>query len=121
MQSSVFLPGAEAVPLPGCEATVPADVTAGTSVSSSKSTCASCAARVEKRLNRVPGVRASVNLALETAHVAYPAELDPAELVATIERTGYTSALPALPANAYRLDRYTRPGRSVSASVAFSW
>jgi len=61
-------------------------------------TCASCAARVEKKLNRLPAVEASVNYATETAHVRYPADLDPAELVATIERTGYTSALPAPPA-----------------------
>ena len=61
-------------------------------------TCASCAARVEKKLNRMDGVRASVNYATGTAHVAYPAELDPAELVSTVERTGYTAHLPAPPA-----------------------
>jgi P-type Cu+ transporter len=57
-------------------------------------TCASCAARVEKRLNRVPGVRATVNFATEQASVEAPAELDPAELVAAVRRAGY-SARPA--------------------------
>jgi Cu+-exporting ATPase len=60
-------------------------------------TCASCAARVEKKLNRMDGVVASVNYATESAHVSYPAGLDPAELVATVERTGYTAALPPPP------------------------
>ncbi|HET9655212.1 MAG TPA: heavy metal-associated domain-containing protein, partial [Kineosporiaceae bacterium] len=58
-------------------------------------TCSSCAARIEKKLNRMPGVQASVNYATESAHVTFPAELDPAELVATVERTGYTARLPA--------------------------
>src|SRR4051812_39353909 len=57
-------------------------------------TCASCAMRIEKKLNRMDGVTASVNYATGTAHVAYPAQLDPAELVATVERTGYTAQLP---------------------------
>jgi Cu+-exporting ATPase len=60
-------------------------------------TCASCAARVEKKLNRMDGVTAVVNYATGTAHVTIPAELDPAELVATVERTGYTAQLPAPP------------------------
>src|SRR3954468_1470538 len=60
-------------------------------------TCASCAARVEKKLNRMSGVTAAVNYATATAHVTFPAELDPAELVATVERTGYGASLPAPP------------------------
>jgi Cu+-exporting ATPase len=60
-------------------------------------TCAACAARIEKKLNRMPGVEASVNYATETAHVRYPAVLDPADLVATVVRTGYTAQLPAPP------------------------
>src|ERR671933_1762095 len=60
-------------------------------------TCASCAVRIEKKLNRMDGVTASVNYATASAHVTYPAELDPAELVATVERTGYTATLPAPP------------------------
>jgi Cu+-exporting ATPase len=60
-------------------------------------TCASCAARIEKKLNRMDGVTASVNYATEIAHVRFPDALDPAELVATVERTGYHAALPAPP------------------------
>jgi len=58
-------------------------------------TCASCAARVEKKLNKLDGVTATVNLATETAHVSFPDALTVADLIATVERTGYTAALPA--------------------------
>jgi P-type Cu+ transporter len=58
-------------------------------------TCASCAARVEKRLNRLDGVRATVNFATETATVAYdPVLVEPDGLVAAVEAAGYTAALP---------------------------
>ncbi|MEP6761994.1 MAG: heavy metal translocating P-type ATPase [Sporichthyaceae bacterium] len=57
-------------------------------------TCASCAARVEKKLNRVAGVSASVNYATEKATVTFPETVTPAELVAVVEATGYTAALP---------------------------
>ena len=60
-------------------------------------TCASCAARIEKKLNRMDGVSAVVNYATGTAHVTTPADLDPAELVAAVERTGYAAQLPAPP------------------------
>src|SRR4051812_7880009 len=60
-------------------------------------TCASCAARIEKKLNRIDGVSAAVNYATGTAHVTFPAGLDPAELVATVERTGYGARLPSPP------------------------
>jgi Cu+-exporting ATPase len=58
-------------------------------------TCASCVARVEKKLNRVPGVQATVNLALESAHVvvAHPedgtAPADDDALVAAVRAAGY--------------------------------
>ena len=61
-------------------------------------TCASCATRVEKKLNRLDGVTATVNLATETARVWFPETLSVAELIAVVERTGYTAALPAPPA-----------------------
>ncbi|KPC78251.1 hypothetical protein ADL27_48580, partial [Streptomyces sp. NRRL F-6602] len=53
-------------------------------------TCASCAARVEKKLNRMPGVTATVNYATEKAKVAYEPgeELGVADLIATVVRTG---------------------------------
>jgi Cu+-exporting ATPase len=58
-------------------------------------TCASCAARIEKRLNLLDGVLASVNYATERASVTYaPEQLTAAELVATIEQAGYTATLP---------------------------
>ena len=58
-------------------------------------TCASCAARVEKKLNRIDGVTASVNFATEQAKVEFPDGVSPEELVAAVESTGYTATLPA--------------------------
>jgi len=58
-------------------------------------TCASCAARIEKKLNRIEGVTATVNYATEKAAVAYPPEVSPADLVAVVEATGYGATLPA--------------------------
>ena len=52
-------------------------------------TCASCAARIEKKLNRVPGVVATVNYATETAHVEPPAGVSLEQLVAVVEAAGY--------------------------------
>ncbi|MEV4267423.1 heavy metal translocating P-type ATPase [Kribbella sp. NPDC049584] len=57
-------------------------------------TCASCAARVEKKLNRMDGVTATVNYATEKAKVTYPDGVSTDDLVATVEKTGYTAALP---------------------------
>jgi Cu+-exporting ATPase len=54
-------------------------------------TCAACAARIEKVLNRLPGVRAAVNFAAERAHVEFdPAATGAAALVESIERAGYS-------------------------------
>ena len=58
-------------------------------------TCASCAARIEKKLNKLDGVSASVNYATEKAKVTYPGSVDPAQLIATVEATGYTATAPA--------------------------
>ncbi|WP_243075721.1 cation-translocating P-type ATPase [Microbacterium sp. SS28] len=58
-------------------------------------TCASCAARVEKRLNGLDGVEASVNFATEKAHVSAPEGFDPRLLIDAVEQTGYGAALPA--------------------------
>ncbi len=57
-------------------------------------TCASCATRIEKKLNKVPGVAASVNYATETAHVLRPAAVSVEDLVTVIEATGYGVAAP---------------------------
>jgi len=58
-------------------------------------TCASCAARIEKKLNRMPGVEASVNYATEKATVFVPEGTTVDDAIATIEATGYTAELPA--------------------------
>ncbi|MFB9429927.1 heavy metal translocating P-type ATPase [Streptoalloteichus tenebrarius] len=54
-------------------------------------TCASCAARVERKLNKMDGVTATVNFATEKARVSFPKGMDPGELVATVESAGYTA------------------------------
>ncbi|RKT19059.1 Cu+-exporting ATPase [Streptomyces sp. 1114.5] len=61
-------------------------------------TCASCAARIEKKLNRMDGVTASVNYATEKAKVAFEDGVEVADLIATVEATGYTAAVPRSPA-----------------------
>ncbi|MBK3553638.1 cation-translocating P-type ATPase, partial [Streptomyces sp. MBT61] len=66
-------------------------------------TCASCAARVEKKLNRMEGVTATVNYATEKARVTFGEGLKLGDLVATVEKTGYTArpvAQPPVPAPA---------------------
>ncbi|MFJ2787021.1 MULTISPECIES: heavy metal translocating P-type ATPase [unclassified Streptomyces] len=60
-------------------------------------TCASCAARVEKKLNRIDGVTATVNYATEKARVEHPPDIGVDELIATVERTGYTAEEPPPP------------------------
>ena len=60
-------------------------------------TCTSCAARIERRLNKLEGVTATVNYATEVAHVAFPEDLDPSRLVAEVEATGYEAHLPQPP------------------------
>ena len=60
-------------------------------------TCASCAARVEKKLSKLNGVSATVNFATGTARVSFPAELPATDLVSVVEQAGYTAALPAPP------------------------
>ncbi|MFJ2833195.1 heavy metal translocating P-type ATPase [Streptomyces sp. NPDC087263] len=60
-------------------------------------TCAACVRRVEKRLGKLEGVTATVNLATGRAHVSHPPHVRPDELVATVEKAGYTAALPKAP------------------------
>ncbi|MER6131572.1 heavy metal translocating P-type ATPase [Streptomyces sp. NPDC001815] len=60
-------------------------------------TCASCAARVEKKLNRMDGVTATVNYATEKARVSYADGVQVADLIATVVRTGYTAEEPPPP------------------------
>ena len=58
-------------------------------------TCATCAMRIEKRLNKLPGVEASVNYATERASVVFDeATTSPASLVEAVEQVGYRASLP---------------------------
>ncbi|MBB5890268.1 heavy metal translocating P-type ATPase [Kutzneria kofuensis] len=57
-------------------------------------TCASCAARIERKLNKVDGVTATVNYATEKAKVSFPDAVAPADLVQVVEAAGYTAELP---------------------------
>ncbi|WP_089115219.1 heavy metal translocating P-type ATPase [Streptomyces sp. SS07] len=84
-------------------------------------TCASCAARVEKKLNRMEGVTATVNYATEKARVTFGEGLKLGDLVATVEKTGYTArpvAQPPVPAPAPAPEstRETGPGPAPEVS-----
>lgn len=83
-------------------------------------TCSSCVARVEKKLNKVPGVSATVNLATESAHVELTEDVSDADLVGAVQAAGYTGRSPA---DARRLPRPNPPpptccARSISPSTA---
>lgn len=56
-------------------------------------TCAACSARIEKKLNRIDGVHATVSLPLNSAHVRVPAGVSDAQLTDTVERTGYGASV----------------------------
>jgi Cu+-exporting ATPase len=58
-------------------------------------TCASCANRIERKLNKLDGVTASVNYATEKAKVSFPDAITPEQLVETVEQAGYAATLPA--------------------------
>ena len=60
-------------------------------------TCASCANRIERKLNKLDGVTASVNYATEKAKVSYPGTVSTDELLRTVEAAGYAAALPTPP------------------------
>ncbi|WP_433356452.1 heavy metal translocating P-type ATPase [Microtetraspora malaysiensis] len=60
-------------------------------------TCASCANRIERRLNKLDGVTATVNYATEKAKVTFPDGIAPQDLIAEVEKAGYTAQLPAPP------------------------
>ena len=72
-------------------------------------TCASCAARVEKKLNKLDGVTATVNFATETARVSFPATVSTGDLISVVEQAGYSAVLPASQA---------RPGEEDGAGEA---
>ena len=81
------------------QATASVAVPARAELAVSGMTCASCAARIEKKLNRIGGVSAAVNFATETAAVTYdPAAVSLADLVGAVEAAGYAARLPEPPA-----------------------
>lgn len=57
-------------------------------------TCSSCAMRIEKKLNKLPGVSATVNYATEKAHVYLPADISVERAIETVIASGYTATLP---------------------------
>ncbi len=80
-------------------------------------TCASCAARIEKKLNRLDGVTAAVNYATEKATVSFPETVRPDELVAVVEQTGYTATMPP-PPTAHHDDGAPSPEADRAAELA---
>ncbi|OKK03884.1 carbonate dehydratase [Streptomyces sp. CB03234] len=67
-------------------------------------TCASCAARIERKLNKLTGVNASVNFATASARVAHAEDVSPQDLIDVVKGTGYGASLPAPPASAESTD-----------------
>lgn len=67
-------------------------------------TCASCASRIEKKLNKIDGVTATVNYATEKAKVTFPDGVPVEELVAAVENAGYAAALPKPPSSTDTVD-----------------
>jgi Cu+-exporting ATPase len=81
-------------------------------------TCGSCAARIERRLNRLDGVVATVNYATGRAYVSRLGGRDPGELIGVIESTGYSAELPAPPEAAENTDPVVRDlGRRLAVCV----
>ena len=56
-------------------------------------TCSSCVNTVEKALNKVEGVSATINFATETAHILAPADMSPKDLIKIVEKAGYSATL----------------------------
>ena len=57
-------------------------------------TCASCAARIQKKLNKMDGVQASVNYATERAHVVTSVGVGVDDLIGVVQKTGYDARIP---------------------------
>ncbi|HEX5292450.1 MAG TPA: HAD-IC family P-type ATPase, partial [Streptosporangiaceae bacterium] len=79
--------------------------------------CNACATRIERRLNRLDGVTASVNYATERAYVTSLGGREPAELVGVVRATGYTAAVAAPPGSGDDGDR-PRAGRELGRRLA---
>nr|WP_276321548.1 heavy metal translocating P-type ATPase [Microbacterium oleivorans] len=83
-------------------------------------TCASCATRIERKLNKLPGVEASVNYATEKARVRAEG-VETAQLIATVEAAGYAAAVPAPEPGAAEAEDETTPLRQrllISAALS---
>ncbi|MEV7426417.1 heavy metal translocating P-type ATPase [Streptomyces sp. NPDC091212] len=78
-------------------------------------TCAACVSRVEKRLAKLDGVTATVNLATGRARVTHPAGIAGEDLVAAVERAGYTAELPPPPQPVEDAPRPTEPDRTADS------
>ena len=90
-------------------------------------TCASCAARIEKRLNKIDGVAASVNYALETASVTTDGSVSTAELIGAVESIGYraratddaaTASTPGAEVDAEARDLHSLRMRLIASLIA---
>jgi Cu+-exporting ATPase len=83
--------------------------------------CTACATRIEKRLNRLDGIAASVSYATERAYVTSTGGREPADLIGVVQATGYTAALAAPPGSdgdeAARLGPGRELGRRLAACV----
>jgi len=82
-------------------------------------TCASCAARIEKRLNKLEGVEASVNFATETARVVFPEDMTPDKLIAEVAATGYSASVPTRDTTPDEADRDGRDDETEALRVRF--
>ncbi|AII11318.1 heavy metal translocating P-type ATPase [Rhodococcus opacus] len=80
-------------------------------------TCASCANRIEKKLNKLDGVTATVNYATEKARVNYVGDVSTGDLVATVEQAGYTATVPTSAASSTDTDA-AAPGHSENDPTA---
>ncbi|MEV6684224.1 heavy metal translocating P-type ATPase [Streptomyces sp. NPDC051130] len=81
-------------------------------------TCASCAARIEKKLNRMDGVSATVNYATEKAKVSYSGDVRVADLIATVVKTGYTAEEPPPPPQPPAPEAAAGTGTDTAAATA---
>jgi Cu+-exporting ATPase len=84
-------------------------------------TCASCANRIERKLNKLDGVTATVNYATEKAKVTFPEDVDARQLIAEVEKAGYTAELPeAAPAPDEPVDELRSLRQRLVVSVVLS-
>jgi len=83
-------------------------------------TCASCVNRVEKKLGKLDGVQATVNLPLESAHVTVPAGITDEQLINTVNAAGYKPGFAASRQPARATDP-ARPGSCLPPGSARGW